>query len=108
MVAYRLNPLTFLLARLIIRKLFRNAFTMPNIILNRVVFEEFLQHQIVPDVLVGAMERILPGGDRRERVIADMDEMTRDISGGVKGAGMNAASVVLSVVNKTGKGMGSA
>ncbi|OQA87677.1 MAG: Lipid-A-disaccharide synthase [Lentisphaerae bacterium ADurb.Bin242] len=106
-VAYRLNPVTFLLARLIIRKLFRNAFTMPNIILNRVVFEEFLQHQIVPEVLAGAMERILPGGDRRDRVLADMDEMTRDISGGVKGAGMNAVSAVLSVVNKKGRDGGS-
>lgn len=102
-VAYRLNPVTFLLARVIIRKLFRNAFTMPNIILNRVVFEEFLQHQIVPEVLVGAMERILPGGERRNQVLADMEEMTRDISGGVKGAGMNAATVVLSVANHTGK-----
>lgn len=102
-VAYRLNPVTFLLARLIIRKLFRGAFTMPNIILNRVVFEEFLQHQIVPDVLAGAMERILPGGDRRNQVLADMNEMTDDISGGVKGAGMNAAATVLAVVNETAK-----
>ena len=97
-VAYRLNPVTFLLARIIIRKLFRNAFTMPNIILNRTVFEEFLQFQVQPDVLADAMERILPGGSRRAQVEADMQEMTREISGGVQGAGENAAQCVLSVV----------
>lgn len=97
-VAYRLNPVTFLLARIIIRKLFRNAFTMPNIILNRTVFEEFLQFQVQPDVLADAMERILPGGSRRAQVEADMQEMTREISGGVQGAGENAARCVLSVV----------
>ena len=60
-VAYRLNPITFLCARIIIRKLFRNAFTMPNIILNRRVFEEFLQFQVVPQDLADAVDRILPG-----------------------------------------------
>ncbi len=71
---------------------------MPNIILNRTVFEEFLQFQVQPDVLADAMERILPGGSRRAQVEADMQEMTREISGGVQGAGENAARCVLSVV----------
>ncbi|MBQ9338045.1 MAG: lipid-A-disaccharide synthase [Lentisphaeria bacterium] len=99
-VAYRLNPVTFLLARLIIRKLFRNAFTMPNIILDRKLFEEFLQFQVTPDALVEAMEKILPGGSRRAEVEAGMAEMTREISGGVTGAGENAARCVLNTIEK--------
>lgn len=99
-VAYRLNPVTFLLARIIIRKLFRNSFTMPNIILNRKVFEEFLQFQVTPEALSGAMERILPGGSRRAEAEAGMAEMTREISGGVAGAGENAARCVLNVIAK--------
>ena len=98
-VAYRLNPVTFLLARLIIRRLFRNAFTMPNIILNRKVFEEFLQFQVVPEDLAEAMERILPGGERRAQADADMEEMVREIEGGVRGAGRNAALAVLQVAD---------
>ena len=97
-VAYRLNPVTFLLARVIIRKLFRNAFTMPNIILNRKLFEEFLQFQVTAGTLADAMERILPGGTRRADVEAGMEEMTREISGGVTGAGENAARCVLDVI----------
>ncbi len=96
-VAYRLNPVTFLCARIIIRKLFRNAFTMPNIILNRKVFEEFLQFQVVPNDLADAVDRILPGGTRRAQADADMQEMIHEISGGVEGAAMNAARVVLKV-----------
>ena len=99
-VAYRLNPVTFLLARLIIRKLFRNAFTMPNIILNRKVFEEFLQFQVTPEALADAMERILPGGSRRAEAEAGMEEMTAELSKGISGAGENAARCVLAVVDK--------
>ena len=103
-VAYRLNPVTFLLARIIIRKLFRNAFTMPNIILNRKLFEEFLQFQATPQALADAMERILPGGSRRSEVEAGMEEMTHAIAGGVTGAGENAARCILSVIEKIRQG----
>ena len=99
-VAYRLNPVTFLLARIIIRKLFRNAFTMPNIILNRKLFEEFLQFQVTPEALADAMERILPGGSRRAEAEAGMEEMTRELSKGISGAGENAARCVLATVDK--------
>ena len=99
-VCYRLNPFTFLLACLFIRKLFRNSFTMPNIILNRKVFEEFLQFRATPQALAEAMERILPGGTRRAEVEAGMEEMTREISGGIAGAAENAARCVLNVIAK--------
>lgn len=99
-VAYRLHPLTFLLARLIIRKLFRNAFTMVNIILNRTVFEEFLQFQVVPADLADAVERILPGGPRRKQVEADMEEMKRELSCGSENAASNAARMILETIPK--------
>ena len=58
-VAYRLNKITFLLARLFIRKLFRGFFTMVNIILYKNVFHEFLQHLIVPETLADEIEMLL-------------------------------------------------
>ena len=96
-VAYRLNPLTFLFARLIIGKLFRGFFTMVNIILYRCAFEEFLQHQVVPQDLADAVDRILPGGERRAQVDKDMDEMVSMISGGASGAIAKAVSCILKV-----------
>lgn len=99
-VAYRLNLFTFLLAGIIIRKLFRNSFTMPNIILNRKLFEEFLQYRATPEALADAMERILPGGSRRAEVEAGMAEMTRELSAGITTAGENAARYVLDVITE--------
>lgn len=100
-VAYKLNKLTFLLARIIIGKLFRGFFTMPNIILNRCVFEEFLQHQVIPEDLADALERILPGGERHDQVSADMQEMVEQLSGGANGAIGKAAASALSVIGKS-------
>lgn len=96
-VAYKLNPVTFFLARLIIRKLFRNAFTMPNIIMDKVVFEEFLQFQVTPEALANACEKILPGGCRREQLEKDMKEMKEMLSCGKESAGMNAANTALAL-----------
>ena len=99
-VAYKLNKLTFLLARLIIGKLFRGFFTMPNIILNRCVFEEYLQHQVIPEDLADAVDRILPGGERRGQVERDMREMVDQLSGGANGAiAKTAASALKAIQN---------
>ena len=72
-------------------------FTMVNIILYRCAFEEFLQHQVVPEDLADAVDRILPGGERRAQVDKDMDEMVSMISGGASGAIAKAVSCILKV-----------
>ena len=102
-VAYRLNPLTFLLARCIIGKLFRGSFTMVNIILNRKVFEEFLQFQVTPENLADAVERILPGGSRRLEVEKDMLEMTNALSCGSENATSRSAALILKTIESPRK-----
>lgn len=78
-VIYRVNWLSLLIAAVLV-KLYRNSFVMPNIIANKRVYEEFLQHQVVPGNLVPAMERILPGGTERNRVCEDM-QLVRTLLG---------------------------
>ena len=73
-VVYRAAWISMLLAALLV-KLYRNSFVMPNIIANKKVYEEYLQHQVKPEILVPAMERILPGGSERSRVICEMQEV---------------------------------
>ena len=97
-VIYKLNPLTFLFARLIIKKLFRGFFTMVNIIADKCVFEEYLQHQLVPEDLAAAVERILPGGTRRQEVETEMGKVVAALSGGSEGASANAARACLEVI----------
>ena len=94
-VAYRLNPVTFLLARLIIRKLYRGFFTMVNIILNRCVFEEFLQFQVTPEALADSLEKIMPGGSRRESVLHDMNDLRIALESGSGSAVERAARIIL-------------
>jgi lipid-A-disaccharide synthase len=98
-VIYKLNPLTFLLARLIIRKLFRGFFTMVNIIANRCVFEEYLQHQLVPEDLAAAIERILPDGPKRAEVEAGIASVVDALSCGSQNASAKAAKACLQVID---------
>lgn len=89
-VAYKLNFLTLVVAGMLVR-LFRGFFTMVNIIADKQVFEEYLQWKASPENLAAAVERILPGGERRQKVEEEMREVVRMLSGGSEGACRKAA-----------------
>ena len=82
---------------ILIGKLFRGFFTMPNIIMDKCVFEEFLQDQVTPETLADAMEKILPGGERRDAVMTDMQAMRDALSCGAENATANAAAAIMDV-----------
>jgi len=89
-VGYRMNWITILLASLVV-KLYRGYFTMVNIIANKTVFKEFLQHRFCPAKLIPAIEEILPGGSRREQVIQEMAEVKTMLSPRSSSAARQAA-----------------
>ena len=89
-VGYKLNWVTILLASLVVR-LYRGFFTMVNIIANREVYQEFLQHHFTPKELVPAVEAILPGGARRAEVEAGMAEVKQLLTPNSSSAGRQAA-----------------
>lgn len=101
-VVYKVSWLSLLIAAMLV-KLFRNSFVMPNIIADKKVYEEFLQHQVKPEKLVPAMEKILPGGAERSRVIEDM-QLVRTLLGDDKlqrkSASEKAANAVWNTVEK--------
>lgn len=92
-VYYKLNPITFVIAKMIIT-LFRNSFVMPNIIANKVIYEEFQQHTGTPKALAEAIERILPGGERREYVVSELKNLIDMLTYGKQQASDNAAEAV--------------
>ena len=98
-VIYRASWITMLIAALLV-KLYRNSFVMPNIIANKKVYEEYLQHQVNAENLVPAMERILPGGTERDRVITDMC-LVRELLGDDGSARRSASSKAAEAVWKT-------
>ena len=89
-VGYRMNWVTILLASCVV-KLYRGYFTMVNIIADKTVFEEFLQHRFSPAKLIPAVESILPGGSRRKEVEEQMNEVKNMLSPRCENAAVQAA-----------------
>ena len=73
---------------------------MVNIIANKTVFEEFVQFQVTTENLLPAMKKILPGGERRDYVEKEMDNVTNALSTGSEIASRNAARVCIEVMEK--------
>ncbi|MCM8526384.1 MAG: lipid-A-disaccharide synthase [Lentisphaeraceae bacterium] len=94
---YKLNPLTFFMAKLLVNIDF---FTMPNVIAKREVYQEFLQGDVRPDILLLALKNILPGGSRREEVEKGIAEVVEKL-GGRSGSLKRAAEVILETVKKS-------
>ena len=67
---------------------------MTNIIANKVVFEEFLQHRFSAGNIVPAVERILPGGERRQEVETGMQEVRQMLSAQSGSAARQAALAI--------------
>ena len=101
-VAYKLNFLTLLVAGILVR-LYRGFFTMVNIIADKQIFEEYLQWKASPANLAAAVERILPGGERRQEVEEQMKDVVRMLSGGSEGACRKAALECFSFVMEENK-----
>ena len=94
-VIYKISPLTFFLAKHIIRiKLFRNFFTMVNIIAEKEVYQEFLQEKVTVENMLAAVERILPGGERRALVESEIERVSNLLAVGTGSQCRSAASAV--------------
>jgi lipid-A-disaccharide synthase len=91
-VVYRLNPITYWIGRLLVKIPF---FTMVNLIAGKRIFEEFLQEDVNAQTLTAAVERILPGGFRREDVENDMAFAVNSLSPGSEDASRKAADAVM-------------
>ena len=99
-VLYKVNPLTFLIGKIVIRKFFRGFFCMVNIIANKTIYEEFMQDKATPKNLAEAVEKILPGGARREFVLKEIDYLTNNLlTYGKNQASDNAAEAIKKVIN---------
>jgi lipid-A-disaccharide synthase len=99
---YKLNPLTYAIARLMQKilslKLYRGFFTMPNIIANKMVYKELVQNQVTPENLFEASEEILPGNPNREKIEADLEEVLNKLSCGKANASDNAANSIIKLL----------
>ena len=72
-VGYKVNPISYAIWRRLVKVDF---ITMVNLIAGHCVYEEYLQGDVSPRVLVPALERILPNGERRAEVETGIREVT--------------------------------
>ncbi len=97
-VAYKLNPFTYFMAKILVTLPY---FTMVNIICGELVFREFLQEDVNAQKLSDAILEIVPSGVRRNYVERKMLEMTKMLSGGNDKVSDNAAKAIISSLNQS-------
>jgi lipid-A-disaccharide synthase len=90
-IMYRVAPLTYALARLLVRGV--DHIGMPNIILGRAVFPELIQGAVTPDNLVAAVRDVAA---RRGELLAALAELRRTL--GEPGAAGRAARLALRLI----------
>lgn len=96
-VVYKLNPITYLLARMVVDIPF---FTMVNIIADERVYEEYLQGDVNAANLADSLWRILPGGSRREEVEEGVGRVVDALSSGSGRSSEKAARAVWEIATK--------
>ncbi len=90
-VTYKVNWLTWRIGKLLVKL---SSITIANLIAGKTVFEEYLQHDAVPEKLAPALLDILPEGRRRQQVEEDMRQC-RERLGEKLNVSQNVADAVL-------------
>lgn len=96
-VAYRMNPVTGWLARLLVRLKY---VTLINIILGREAIPERLLGDCTPDALAAALAHLIRDSGARSAQQAAMAEGLRRLAGPGPSPGMRAAGAVLKVIGR--------
>ena len=94
---YRVAWLTYLAARLVVRIKYLG---MPNVLADREIVPEFIQHKAQPRAIVAAVTRLLTDKSERPRMLADFAGVARKLGRGE--AGENAADAVITELRRAG------
>jgi len=87
---YKVSWMTYLAGRLLIRVKYLG---MPNVLADREIVPEFIQHRARVGVLAKAVATLLSDSERRERMSSELDESVARLGG--RGASERAARAVL-------------
>ena len=87
---YRVAWLTYLAARLVVKVKYLG---MPNVLANREIVPEFIQHKAQPRAIAAAVARLLTDKTERERMLADFACVAQKLGRGE--ASVNAAEAIV-------------
>jgi lipid-A-disaccharide synthase len=88
-LVYRVTWLTYLAARLVVKVRWLG---MPNVLADREIVPELIQHQARPRAIARALARLLDDEDARTTMLLEFDAIERKLSAGETGA--NAAEAI--------------
>ena len=94
-VGYITNPITYRIARKIVKIRF---ISLGNLIIDRLGFKEFIQEECNPDALVEEIRELIENQDRRKKMFRDYSEI-RDALGG-SGASSAVAKAMIEELRK--------
>jgi lipid-A-disaccharide synthase len=94
-IVYRLSPLTYALARLIVHVPFIG---MPNLIAEQRVVPELIQREVTPERIAAEARQLLEDPHRYSLAQAGLNEVRRRLGGG--GAAQRAANLIVNMLQK--------
>jgi lipid-A-disaccharide synthase len=94
---YRVAWLTYLAARLVVKVKFLG---MPNVLANREIVPEFIQHRAQPRSIAAAVGRLLTDKTERARMLADFANVAQKLGRGEASA--NAAEAIMTELRHAG------
>jgi len=97
-VAYKFHPITYFIAKTIMKKQTDKIkyMSLPNIILDKPCFPEFLQHKAKPEVLANELESIIMEPSRFASIQEDCRQLRKQL--GSSGVTDRAANIILSII----------
>lgn len=97
-LVYKVSWPTYFAARLVMRTRYLG---MPNVLADREIVPEFLQHEARPTAISRSVLQLLNEPASRERMISEFDAVIEKL--GEAGASANAARVILEELNQTNR-----
>src|SRR5438477_11843081 len=94
---YRVAWLTYLAARLVVKIKYLG---MPNVLANREIVPEFIQHKAQPPAIAAAVARLLTDKSERARMLADFAGLAQKLGRG--DASENAADAIITELRRAG------
>src|SRR5439155_23857493 len=95
-LVYKVAWPTYLAARLVVNVKYLG---MPNVLADKEVVPEFIQHRATPDGIAKAVQRLMKDADARDRMVSEFDTIVGKLGGG--GASEKAARAVVEEIGRS-------